>query len=315
MATAIVEDHQLQADIDQLKAQFPSTRDLYREACVLLFFRYGITPTANKLYQCVRKGSMSAPVEALNLFWKELRGKSRMRIERPDLPDALKDAAGQFAIALWQQAQEAAQQDYTAQISEAAINVSSAKQDLQNSRDDANKLTAELQSLQDELENALRRLSESEKNNAVHISALVGLEKTLKTLQDDRDQLERALESARQGFSRDLDKINVTLNMADERYRALETKLLVDVDRERQRTAQLLKELKLAKDAVRMEQERHHKSVAALNKTNAALHEKLGVTQGLLSQMSVQFKQTSKKLVGVEKKLLVSSTKRQSKER
>lgn len=70
---------------------------------------------------------MSTPVEALNLFWKELRDKSQVRIERPDLPDALKDAAGQFAMTLWQQAQKAAQEDLTTKISEAAMKVSSAE--------------------------------------------------------------------------------------------------------------------------------------------------------------------------------------------
>jgi chromosome segregation ATPase len=35
------------------------------QVCVLLFFRHGITPTANKLYQLVRKGSMSAPADAV----------------------------------------------------------------------------------------------------------------------------------------------------------------------------------------------------------------------------------------------------------
>ncbi|MFD2274300.1 DNA-binding protein [Undibacterium arcticum] len=54
---------------------FTQTQDLYREVCVLLFFRYGMTPTANKLYQLVRKGSMTAPAEALNKFWEDLREK------------------------------------------------------------------------------------------------------------------------------------------------------------------------------------------------------------------------------------------------
>ncbi len=36
---------------------------LYREVCGLLFFRYGVTPTANKLYSLVRKGSMGTPAE------------------------------------------------------------------------------------------------------------------------------------------------------------------------------------------------------------------------------------------------------------
>jgi hypothetical protein len=53
------------ADIEAIKASDLDTQSLYREVCAILFFRYGITPTANKLYQYVRKGSMSAPAEAL----------------------------------------------------------------------------------------------------------------------------------------------------------------------------------------------------------------------------------------------------------
>ena len=59
------EDARLQADIEALRPKYPDTQDLYREVCTVLFFRYDITPTANKLYQLVRKGRMSAPAEAL----------------------------------------------------------------------------------------------------------------------------------------------------------------------------------------------------------------------------------------------------------
>lgn len=45
MNTIIVEQ-QIQNEIDALKGLFPDTKDIYREVCVLLFFRYGITPTA-----------------------------------------------------------------------------------------------------------------------------------------------------------------------------------------------------------------------------------------------------------------------------
>src|SRR3546814_3870986 len=78
------------------------------EVCALLFFRYGVTPTANKLFQLVRKGSMSAPTEALSKFWEDLREKSRTRIEHPDLPDALKSVAGELVASLWTNAQAAA---------------------------------------------------------------------------------------------------------------------------------------------------------------------------------------------------------------
>ncbi len=74
-------ENAIAASVAELREQFPRTQDLYREVCVLLFFRHGITPTANKLYQLVRKGSMSAPTEALSQFWKTLREHSRVTIE------------------------------------------------------------------------------------------------------------------------------------------------------------------------------------------------------------------------------------------
>src|SRR3546814_10049373 len=95
MTTSMTNDAALTRDIEALRERFTQTQELYREVCALLFFRYGITPTANKLYQLVRKGSMSAPSEALTKFWADLREKSRTRVEHPDLPNALKDVAGE----------------------------------------------------------------------------------------------------------------------------------------------------------------------------------------------------------------------------
>ena len=108
MDTPLTAEAQLQADIDALRPAYPNTQDLYREVCALMFFRYGMTPTANRLYQLVRKGSMSAPAEALNRFWRQLREKSRVVIGHPDLPDELKNSAGELVASLWKSAQQAA---------------------------------------------------------------------------------------------------------------------------------------------------------------------------------------------------------------
>ena len=127
--------------IARLREQFPQTQDLYREVCVLLFFRHGVTPTANKLYQLVRKGSMSAPAEALGLFWENLREKSRVRIEHPDLPESLKVAAGDLAAALWSSARISAHAALASCEQEAQARVAQAAQELasaQLERDAAN---------------------------------------------------------------------------------------------------------------------------------------------------------------------------------
>ncbi len=110
--TCVSDEIRLAAEIERLKAAFPQTsqtRELYREACVLLFFRFGITPTANRLYQLVRRGSMSTPVAVLTEFWADLREKSRMRIEHADLPEDLQSAAGELVAVLWKRAASAAE--------------------------------------------------------------------------------------------------------------------------------------------------------------------------------------------------------------
>src|ERR1700689_2217584 len=101
MSDVLPDEARLAAEIDRLKTEFPKTRELYREVCTLLFFRFGLTPTANRLYQLVKRGSMSTPTAVLGEFWTELREKSRVRIEHPDLPADLQAAASKMVATLW----------------------------------------------------------------------------------------------------------------------------------------------------------------------------------------------------------------------
>ncbi|CAE6776949.1 hypothetical protein R69927_04026 [Paraburkholderia domus] len=68
MSDVLPDETCLAAEIERLKGAHPKTRELYREVCALLFFRYGITPTANRLYQLVRRGSMGTPTAVLGEF-------------------------------------------------------------------------------------------------------------------------------------------------------------------------------------------------------------------------------------------------------
>ncbi|SEK06155.1 replication region DNA-binding N-term [Paraburkholderia diazotrophica] len=79
------DDARLAAEIDRLKAAFPKTRELYREVCVLLFFRFGQAPTANRLYQLVKRGSMGTPAAVLGEFRAEQRvAAARGELERTE---------------------------------------------------------------------------------------------------------------------------------------------------------------------------------------------------------------------------------------
>jgi hypothetical protein len=224
----MTDEARLQADIEALRPKFPDTQDLYREVCTILFFRYGITPTANKLYQLVRKGSMSAPAEALAKFWENLREKSRVRIEHPDIPEALRDAAGELTAKLWQQARMLADEACAAIQLEAQQQVDGANQVAEHAKRSEAALRQDLVSaqaftvtLQDQVRALEQRLAHDE-------GLREGLAQQIDHLTAQRQELMAVAEAARDAEQRS----------ADERRR-----VLLEVDRERGNVARIQKDL------------------------------------------------------------------------
>ena len=198
------EDHRLQAEIQALRERCRDTQELYREVCVLLFFRHGVTPTANKLYQLVRKGSMSAPAEALSRFWATLREKSRVRIEHPDLPQELRDAAGEAIGALWQRAQALAQDSLSALRDEAQAAVLTAKAEAEAALAKAQSAAESLERVRQDLAATDAARQQLEQDLAREQGLRSALERQLGDGALQRQELQRALDESRQAFERQM---------------------------------------------------------------------------------------------------------------
>ncbi len=239
----MTDEARLQADIEALRPRFPDTQDLYREVCTVLFFRYGITPTANKLYQLVRKGSMSAPAEALARFWDNLREKSRVRIEHPDIPEALRDAAGELTAKLWQQARALADEACAAVRLDAQQQVDAATQVAGQAGQREALMRQELASVQADASTLTEQIRTLEQRLAHDEGLRKGLEQQIDQLTSQRQELAAVVETARETEQR----------AADEHKR-----LLLEVDRERGNAARVQKEL----DAVKSETNKAAKTQA-----------------------------------------------------
>lgn len=241
-ATMNIED-EIREEIDALRATTANTQELYREVCALLFFRYGITPTANKLYQLVKKGSMSAPAEALARFWEELREKSRVRIEHPDLPDSLKTATGELVGRLWADAQAEAQESLSVFRHEADARVAEADAARQNAERDQQAAIDELERLHEALDVTTERNLALERSLAAERAKTESL-RAQSVLADERlETLETALAEARQAFSIELEKLRDSLRISENRYEASEKRALLEIDRERTTATKAQKEL------------------------------------------------------------------------
>ncbi|WP_319238468.1 DNA-binding protein [uncultured Propionivibrio sp.] len=282
MNTETVTTPEMAVEIDRLRLNFPDTQDLYHEVCVLLFFRHGITPTANKLYQLVRKGSMSAPTEALRAFWAELREKSRVRIEQPDLPEALKIAAGEMVSALWNEARAAAEQQLESLHQDAAESIRIAKDAQQNAERQTQSVEQELDQERQNLQTSETRVLQLEKALSGQQASNDALKHQLASAEQQRRALEISLDDARQQFASELEKQRDALKRSEERLEGTEKRALLEIDRERQLACRVQQELRQLRQTFQETLERHTVETAGQQKTTAELRERLGVADGLL---------------------------------
>ncbi|WP_217995248.1 DNA-binding protein, partial [Methylogaea oryzae] len=132
------------------------------------------------LYRYVRKGSMSAPAEALAKFWEELRERNRPRIEHAALPDELKAEAGEMIAALWSKAQAAAQEG------------------LRTLRVEAHAAVVEAQSAVAAAEDQARRLEQIRLSFRTAVQRIRSLEQELATERAVRTALAMQLDAALQ---------------------------------------------------------------------------------------------------------------------
>lgn len=199
---------QIAAEIDALRLRHTETRELYREVCALLFFRYGITPTANKLYQYVRKGSMATPAQVLSKFWTDLRERTRVRIDHPDLPDELREAAGEATLRLWTLAQERAKSSFEHQSAEADRRVGAARQMLREAEEHLADRDAELGVLQPELAQAQGQILDLGRQLATIQGRLASMTEMLRDQVDEMRELREELATARRDAARTAGEAN-----------------------------------------------------------------------------------------------------------
>ncbi|WP_322101577.1 DNA-binding protein [Paraburkholderia sp. J41] len=285
MSEAVPDEVRLNAEIERLKAEFPKTRELYREVCALMFFRFGITPTANRLYQHVRRGSMSTPTAVLGEFWAELREKSRVRIEHADLPEELQGAAGELVAALWKRAAATAQDSLGAlrveveearRTAEAAV--AATRAELARTEQALEQRTAALLAAQ-------VRIQELEQAQAAAEATRGALEAELARAQQAGRERDAALAQARADFAAELDKVRASVELAETRLQAAEKRALLEIERERTANARLQREADAAAQRAARAEAAARAEIQGLQTQLGAMRHQAGMLEGRLDAL------------------------------
>lgn len=278
----------LQAEVEVLRTQVPGTQDLYREVCVLLFFRHGITPTTNKLYQLVRKGSMSAPAEALTKFWATLRDKSRIRIEHPDLPTALQEAAGEMVGSLWQQAQSAAKNAWEELREAAKAQVLSANARAQTTTEQLQTSAQQLSDVQQAREAIQQQWMTSQADLARTQGEISVLKSQVHAGVEQRREQQEGFNTAQQRLTHELEQQRTVATMLTQRHSTEAKRLMLEVDRERGNALKVQKALEQAQQALVEQIELHRQQISQKQQAFETLQQRKGELEGSVSELREQ---------------------------
>ena len=263
---------------------------------MVLFFRHGITPTANKLYQLVRKGSMSAPAEALIRFWETLREKSRIRIEHPDLPDALRDAAGEMVGALWQRAQASAQAALSPLHEQAQAQVLAAEAAAQAAIQRAQDRELALAVVQKSLQTLQQQWMDSQAELGHAQGEVAALQRQVDASVSQRRELQEGFHAAQQRFTHDLEQQRAAVTNGEARHAADMKRLLLDVDRERVNASKYQKELEQVRRSLTEQLELQRQQTTQKQQALDALRQRAGELEGSVAELRGQRDRLSSQL-------------------
>jgi chromosome segregation ATPase len=285
MSDATLDETRLQAEIERLKAEFPETRELYREVCALLFFRFGVAPTANRLYQLVRRGSMSTPVAVLSGFWAELREKSRVRIEHAELPGELRDAAGDLVATLWKRAAGAAEDALQALRAEVEAARLAAEASVAAVQADLARTETALEQRTTTLLAAQVRIQELEQAQAAAAATRNALEGELERAQQALRERDAALTQARTDFAAELEKQRASTELAETRLQAAERRALLEIERERSANTRLQRELEGVRQRAARDGEHAQAEIQSMQTQLGDLRHQAGMLEGRFEAM------------------------------
>jgi len=302
MTEVAPDEVRLAAEIERLKAEFPKTRELYREVCALMFFRFGITPTANRLYQLVHRGSMSTPTTVLSEFWADLREKSRVRIEHADLPEELQGAAGELVAALWTRAAAAAQASLEALRVEVEDVRRAAETAAAATRADLERTESALEQRTAALLTAQVRIQELEQAQAAAVATRGALEGELARALEASRERDAALTQARADFATELEKQRASAELAQTRLQAAEKRALLEIERERTANTRLQRDAEAAAQRAARTEESARAEIQALQTQLGDLRHQAGMLEGRLEALRASHEAQARELEAARQK-------------
>lgn len=260
--------------VAELSQRIEGNRELTREVANLLFHA-GEKPTANRVLQLTRRGSMVTVNDEMNKWWDELRTKLDVRLVNPNVPAPLLEKQADVVGQMWDLAMAAAQSEMQAYRDEADMKVAAALESQATAEAFASEARAEADKANARREETERSLAAE---RAVRTAAEADVERwriqaeaSSRDLVLVRSETSAELERARTSFAAELESQRTALALAEDQFNDMRKQSLLEIDGLRIRQAETQDSLKQAELGIARLQE----SERTLKEASLVLQEKL----------------------------------------
>jgi chromosome segregation ATPase len=185
---------------------------------------------------------MSVPTEALRRFWNELRERARIDLQHADLPEQLRQSAGQLIGEIWSMARQAADDSTAVLRQNAAQERDAALADKVRREEKVNELSLQLEGALAEVASAQETIGRQREELSAGTATLRETNTRLAEARTEIERLRGQLNTMSGAHAAEIDKITGRVVQAEQRYTDLEKRTLVDLDRERTALTKLQKE-------------------------------------------------------------------------
>ncbi|MGY2492720.1 DNA-binding protein, partial [Cupriavidus sp. CP313] len=165
--------------------------------------------------------------------WQELRGRTRVTIEHPDLPDDLKQVAAEAVRTIWQAANEAATGELATLRAEARHAASAAEGERDAARAETAAAREDVAAIAAQLVEARQAHDAGQADLATERQAHAATQARLEAGRAELDAAGRQLAELRTQFSTELERAREQVTLAQERAEASERRSLRELDAER----------------------------------------------------------------------------------
>lgn len=263
-------EQQLLLEVEKLRRTQPDTLQLYVALAHRLFFDFDLIPTTNRMYQLVRRGSMSTPARALKIFWEQLRDQAQVRMQKAALPETVLRSAEQLLAQLWDEAVQHSEEQ--GQVERLQLQIQSQKwiKELDEAAQAHEQLKQEQANCLQQLAAQTSALQQSRQQASDWQARAQALSVELAESSARHEEQQRQWHSEQRALQERIRVLKQEIQQIEERAQAHEKRALMEIERARQEARVRIDELSQQKQQLQLQ---------------------LGEIQGRLATQSQQLKQ------------------------